>query len=285
MSQAGAPAQQVQPGHWHAAIDLRLVQAAGRTRLRRGPGYGPLYVQKPFYPEGPVCHLYLLHPPAGIVGGDRLQCSATLDPGAQLLLTTPAASKHYRSTGARSAARHDFAVADDASLEFLPQETIVFAGAQSCAETHIALTGSARCVAWDILCLGQPASGEAFTSGRYRQAVTITHRPDPDTRARPLLIDRQHWTGDGPELQAPWGLNGAPCLGTFYAARVDEDLLNLLRTRTDTALALTCVQQVLIARARSDSAAKIKTAFEKLWQDLRPLLLQRAAQAPRIWNT
>src|SRR5205085_6360717 len=89
------------PG-WQAELRLRFNCDApgplrpGRTRLVERQHRGPLVVQRPFYPEGDPCHVYLVHPPGGVVGGDALRIDATVDPGAHALITTPAATKFYR---------------------------------------------------------------------------------------------------------------------------------------------------------------------------------------------
>ncbi len=67
---------------WQATLDLRFHQAGGKTVLASAQHVGPLTVQRPFYPEEETCHLYLLHPPGGIVGGDELTISAQLAPAA-----------------------------------------------------------------------------------------------------------------------------------------------------------------------------------------------------------
>ena len=85
---------------WQATLDLRFHQAGGKTVLASAQHVGPLTVQRPFYPEEETCHLYLLHPPGGIVGGDELTISAHLAPGCHTLITMPGASKFYRSSGA-----------------------------------------------------------------------------------------------------------------------------------------------------------------------------------------
>src|SRR5688572_5186707 len=86
---------------WHAALELGFDVERGATRLGRRAHRGPLVVQRPFFPEGDgVCHVYVLHPPGGLVGGDELALDLDVDAGAHALVTTPAATKIYRTTGA-----------------------------------------------------------------------------------------------------------------------------------------------------------------------------------------
>src|SRR5580765_6083218 len=81
------------PG-WQAELALRFAHRGARTVLASRHQRGPLMVQRPFYPEADgVCHTYVLHPPAGIVGGDQLNLSVTLEAGAHALITTPAATR------------------------------------------------------------------------------------------------------------------------------------------------------------------------------------------------
>ena len=57
---------------WQAAMDLHFNGSGARTVITRRRHVGPLRIQKPFYPGDGACHVYLLHPPGGLVGGDVL---------------------------------------------------------------------------------------------------------------------------------------------------------------------------------------------------------------------
>src|SRR5262245_5204087 len=122
---------------WHAAIDLGFEATGGTTHLARRAHRGPLVVQRPFRPEGPaVCHVYLLHPPGGLVGGDGLVVDVGVDAGAHALVTTPAASKVYRTNGEEVRQTQRLRVAGRGALEWLPQEAILYDGARATLETR-----------------------------------------------------------------------------------------------------------------------------------------------------
>ncbi len=120
------PTEAVYPSSWEAELTLGFARRGDKTAMVSRAHRGPLTVQRPFYPEGGVCHVYLLHPPGGIVAGDRLTIKATAEAGAQALITTPAAGKFYRSGGEKAVQAVDLTVAENAGLEWLPQETIVY---------------------------------------------------------------------------------------------------------------------------------------------------------------
>ena len=91
---------------WLARLHMSFATRQGRTLLHRTERQGPLSVQRAFYPEtNGTAHLYLLHPPAGIVSGDELRISASLSADNQVLLTTPGANRFYRARGASSPAQ------------------------------------------------------------------------------------------------------------------------------------------------------------------------------------
>ena len=78
---------------WQARLELGFRATAGRTVLAHRRHVGPLVVQRPFYPEGGICHVYLLHPPGGVVGGDTLELQVQADADSHALITTPAATR------------------------------------------------------------------------------------------------------------------------------------------------------------------------------------------------
>jgi len=143
---------------WQACLELGFEKRGLRTVAAQRRHYGPLAVQRPFYPEGDVCHLYLLHPPGGVVGGDTLDIRVRAGTGARALVTTPGATKFYRSAGATAAVTQTLQVDAGAVLEWLPQEAILFQGAVARQQTCIELAAGACFAGWDILCLGRPAN-------------------------------------------------------------------------------------------------------------------------------
>ena len=272
------------PG-WQAELELGFQVIAGRSALVRNRHCGPLAVQRAFYPESPdLAHVYLLHPPGGIVAGDELTVRARVGHGARALLTTPAATKFYKSEGRVAVTRQLLTVGEAASLEWLPQETIVFGSAQVRTETRVELAPGATFFGWDIVCLGRAASGDHFTSGRLEQAFEIWQGD------RPLWIERADFDAAAPVRHAAWGLAGRRVFGTFVCTGQSPAAVAEARAAVDTdekreLFAVSQMRSAIVCRYLGDSTERARQVFARAWSALRPLLLGRPACAPRIWLT
>ena len=271
------------PACWEARLALRFEQRAGRTVLAHRNHEGPLAVQKPFYPEGDVCHVYLLHPPGGVVGGDRLAIEIEVASDAHAVITTPAAGKFYRSAGPASIQEQLLSVAPGAALEWLPQETILYAQCRAFFSTRITLASGARFIGWEVLCLGRPAAGERFDAGACRQRLELW------CEDRPLLIERSTIAGGSELLRAPWGFGGRTVSGIFLATPADPTMLATVReamaVEGEDLFSATLLDSVLLCRYLGDSSESARRCFTDAWCAVRPGLLGRAAQPPRIWRT
>ena len=266
---------------WHAELELAYGRFADCTRpvLRRHQG--PLRVQKHLYAEGPqVCQHIIVHPPGGIAGGDQLNISASVGEQAWAQLTSPGAAKWYRANGP-AYQQLTLQVAAGATLEWLPQESIVYSGAQAQLETRIELQGDARLCYWDMVALGRPASGERFDSGEFRSRLDI--RRDGQL----LWHERQRIAGNDGLLDSPIGLGGQPVFATLLiTGDIDAELLERCRELPSAVRGdLTQLPGLLVARCLADQALHARAWLIALWQQLRPALLGREAVPPRIWNT
>lgn len=275
--------QVLQPQAWKAELQLRFTRAGERTTLS-GRHLGPLRVQKALYPEGDeVCHAIVLHPPGGIAGGDQLDIGVDVVAGAHALLTTPGAGKWYRSNGPRAGQTLDFQVGDNASLEWLPQESIVFNAARADLRAHIQLASGARFMGWDILCLGRRASGESFCTGD----LTLNTRIERDGRL--LWLERGALEGGGPLLDSPVGLAGYSVCATLLASAPGLDAGLLTACRAEPALegrqGVTLLPDLLVARYLGHASEAARQWLAAVWGVLRPALMGRQATPPRIWNT
>jgi len=241
--------------------------------------HGPLTVQRAFYPESGLAHLYLLHPPGGVVGGDELHIAARCAPHAQALLTTPAAGKFYRSGGALARQTVRLAVAEHASLEWLPQETLLFGGAQAELSLEVELAGHARFIGWDMVCLGRPECGDRFEQGVARLRLRIS------LENQPLLIE--NLKADHEFAQSVWGLRGNPVLGAFYAYPFPPAGLDSVRAlwEDQSGFAATLLDGLLVCRGVAPQAAGLRAEFERVWRLARPWTLGREACPPRVWAT
>ena len=275
------------PGNWEAELRLGFTRVGTGTVLSERHHRGPLRVQKALYPEGDaVCQTILLHPPSGIAGGDQLQIAASIGPQAHAQITTPGAGKWYRSGGAEASQTIAFRVAAGGTLEWLPQETIVFDGARARMQTRVELTADSRYIGWEILCLGRSAAGERFINGNIALHTRI------DRAGQPLWLERGQIAGDDAMLHSPAGWAGATACGTLLATLLPGDdvctLLTACRAIPPADAAehgVTALPSLLVARYLGQHSEAARHWFTALWRELRPALIGRPAVLPRIWNT
>jgi len=271
---------------WLAHFSAEFISIDSSTRLGRTSHYGPLRVQRPFFPEGnDLQHLYLLHPPGGLVGGDQLSIDLKLGPKTRVLMTTPSAGKFYRNITAFDQGQHVcLKVADGASLEWLPMENIIFSGASAHLSTQVELQGDGIFIGWEITCLGRKASNETFSSGSLKQTLTISRD------GQLLFKDRLHLKAASLLQTSRAGLQDKSVFGSFViTSDPDFDYGEFQQTINEKIapgfIAITQKKNVLIARVLADNGEDARFAFESLWETLRPLVLNRKSCPPRIWNT
>jgi urease accessory protein len=278
-----APSDRVEdPAGWVASLDLGFARRGGRTVLAERRQRGPLVVQRPFYPEGAPCHVYVLHPPGGVAGGDRLDIDVQVAAGAHALITTPGATKFYRSSGPRAQVRQRIRVEAGGVLEWLPQEGILFPGARIRVDTEIDLRGDARLFSWDVQALGRPACSERFTQGQADLAFALYRD------GHPLLVERLR-LGGASDLMGRSGLRGLPvCAALVAGPAVPADLeaaRGAARAADVPVLGITLVDGMLVARCLAEAVEPVRQAYRGLWWLLRPRLLGLAPCPPRIWST
>jgi urease accessory protein len=284
-----AAAPSMGPGGWNGQLALHYARAGDRT-VAHDRHAGPLRVLKALYPEGPViCHHVLVHPPGGIVGGDVLGIDATLDAGTHALITTPGATRFYRSLGDAATQRATLRVGRAARLEWLPLETIAYSGCIAANRVQLELADGAEVLGWDLLALGLPAAGQAFEAGSFSQ-----HLEWPGRWLERGCIA----ASDTRLLDSPLGLAGQRVLATAWfaagaglaAARRDV-LLEVARACAGASpLTARCGVTsphggVIVLRAL---AARVEPAMALL-QQVRAAWRQQAWElppcAPRVWQT
>lgn len=268
---------------WHAELELGYGRFGDSTRPVQRRHKGPLRVQKHLYAEGPeVCQHIIVHPPGGIAGGDRLDIHASVGPDAWAQLTSPGAAKWYRAAGP-AYQQLELKIAAGGTLEWLPQETIVFSQAKAELTTRIELEGDARLFYWDVVALGRPASGERFDEGHFQAHLDIWRD------GKLLWHERQRITGDDGLLDSPVGLGGKPVFATLIVTGdIDAELMERCRALAEQSPVrgdLSQVPGLIIARCLADEALHARAWLIELWKLLRPALLGRDAVAPRIWST
>jgi urease accessory protein len=264
---------------WQARLSLGFAPSTDKTLLVSRQQFGPLTVQRPFYPEGSVCHVYLLHPPGGIVGGDQLTIGIDAKAHSHALITTPAAGKFYRSAGEQAVQTVNIIVAEHATMEWLPQETIIYEGAQLRSTVRVELAVGARFIGWEIVSLGRPASAENFNVGLADLRWQLYRQQQP------LFLE--HLRLDAKAFAARWGLQGHSACGTLFACPASHECLMAVQALiADTpGRGVTGIDDLLVCRAIDHRSDRLRGFFEQVWALVRPDTAQRELNKPRIWAT
>lgn len=276
---------------WHARLRLDYRRDAAGRCLGHAVHDGPLRVLKALYPEGPgVCHHVLVHPPAGLVGGDHLDVTLDLGAGSHALLTTPGATRWYRSLGPEAAQTVQVQVGAGARLEWLPLENLVYAGANARSALRVALADDAAMMGWEITALGLPAAGEPFSHGRLRQRLEIAGR---------WLDQATIDAADRRLLDSPLGLAGRRVMGTLWLAsgtpptRADVDAVLAVARDVlaepgpgEVLAGVSAVQPgVIVVRALADRTEPLMQRLRAVRRAWRREVWALTGDEPRVWAT
>jgi urease accessory protein len=274
---------------WHGHLALHYTRDGERC-IAHDRHHGPLRVLQRLYPEGAgICHHVLVHPPGGVAGGDVLEIDARLDPGSHALITTPGATRFYRSAGEPALQSANVALAAGARLEWLPLETIAYRGCIAENRLRCTLAAGAEMIGWDVLALGLPAAGEPFDAGRFRQHLEL-----PGVWLERGLIDAT----DTRLLDSPLGLAGHRALATLWfaagsplaAARRDQ-LLDAAREQAQGhplarfAGATAPHAEIVVLRVLAPRVEPAMALLQAVWARWRTLAWQLAPNVPRVWRT
>ena len=276
--------QQQQGSGWLAELELNYAVRRDKTCLVQKKRRGPLTMQRPFYPEGNICHSYLLHPPGGVVGGDKLKIKLEAQPASHCLITTPGATKFYRSKADLSSEQSQIIhIAENSIVEWLPQQNIFFPGARSSLNTQIDVAPTGKFITWEMHCFGRPANRESFHNGNISSRTEISIGGE-------LRLVEQLFTDNDSLIQSPSGLRKVAMQGSLIAAPCNQQQRDQLERILHhyiypDSIGLTLVDEVLVVRVLGDQIEPILDIFTQLWSQLRSEWLQKPPCAPRIWDT
>lgn len=273
---------------WHARLDLNYRREGASTVLRH-EHTGPLRILKSLYPEGEhICHNVVIHPPGGLVGGDTLDVQVHAGAGTHALISTPGATRFYRSDGPPATQQMAVSLEEGARLEWLPLETIAYSGCNAHNTLTATLAPSAEWLGWDVCALGLPTANQPFERGSLTQRLEI-----PGLWLEHARLD----AADTRLLASPLGLGGQRCLGTLWLAsgsaftrerreHLLETVRGVLQAEPDGVDAgATCPNpQMLVLRAVAPLVEPLMALFQRTWATLRAEAWGLASVPPRIWK-
>jgi urease accessory protein len=287
-------------GGWNGRLEIALARRGDRTVAACLAHQGPLRVQKLLWPEGSaLAHAILLHPPAGLAGGDSLTLTIALEPGSAGLFTTPGAGRWYRGD-ARASQAVSIRLDAGAELEWLPQETVLHDGVIGAQSLRVDVATDATAVGIDVLVLGRRASGERLARADFDSRLELvrggrrllTEHARVDARSfGAAALGEAHVSG------LLWALSPQP-MDVGLAERCEAAIDAMLGVDDPHAAAsrgwgidatiggASLVDpHLLLVRVVGRSPQTVRAALVAVWAVLRPPLFRRDAVLPRIWHT
>ncbi|MEI9982875.1 MAG: urease accessory protein UreD [Aliidongia sp.] len=265
------------------ALRLQTQVRDGRSVLRSLYQQAPCRALMPDTDPGAPFEAVLVNTSGGLVGGDRLDSEIEIGPGAAAILTSQAAEKLYRSTGAETRVETRLSVGAGAWAEWLPQETILFDGARLRRRLVATLAPDARLLAAEIVLFGRAAHGESFTRGFLHDSWAIRRG------------DRLAWTdairleGDiAAERSRAFGFGRAAGYATLlHAGPAAASFLPVARDIAASAPAeggATLVNGLLLLRFLADDPAQLRQAVVIAAGGLRAAIAGLPRALPRVWQ-
>lgn len=267
-----------------------LQRSRGRLRvciMRRGPESvlsdlyqeGCLKARFPRTPPGAPVSVVLLNSAGGVVPGDRLDQVLTLEAGTEASVVSAGAERFYRGLrgDAPAQVRTTITLGAGATLEWLPQESILFDATALDRTLAIDMEEDARLLVVEALLFGRAAMGEAL------HRIQLVDRLRIRRAGRLVWQDAVRLSGDAAALmQHPATGGGAAAVaGIVFTAPEATARLEALRNAMAAAgydAGVTCRDGVLFARLVARDGAVLR---ERIAAAL--AVLRTEPDLPRNW--
>ena len=189
-------------------LSLRFERRGSCTVMTHNRSTLPLQASKPMELDGggALC-VMLLNPTGGLLGGDRLTTNVDLAKGAHAVLTTPSATKVYRTNSGPASHRTTVHLAEDAVLEYVPDHLIPHPGSSLDQSLSVNMGPGSRAIIIDGFSAGRVARKERWLFKELTTELMVSSSGQPICRDR-IRIQPESWT--------PSGLGGME--GASYAA-------------------------------------------------------------------
>ena len=274
---------------WHARLELDYAMRQGRS-IAQFRHEGPLRILQSLYPQGnAICHNVLVHPPGGLVGGDTLDIRVRVATAAHGLITTPGATRFYRSLGETALQNTQITLEPGARLEWLPMESLCYSGCLAENRLCMSLGAQAELLGWDVTALGLPQASQPFVDGQFRQHIELSD----------VWLERATLRANDDQLMnSAMALASQRCIasvfllcGSAMQRQRREHLLELARDIASqhglaaSAGATSPNDRVVVLRALAPLVEPAMDLLKRVWRAWRQGAWQLDAPAPRIWST
>ena len=243
----------------------------------------PYKLVKSTHDQDGRCILPVLHTAGGLVGGDLLEFEVNLEKNSKVLLTTSSAQKVYGSIGISkinpkgtfSKQKNLIKILDNSHLEYLPQETIIFANGLYDQKFKVSISETSSFLFTDLIRLGRSSSGESIESGVFRSKLEILRNND--------LYDDWEYV-DQIELskacyEAKSGMDYMPVFGSliwicekdFSKSKRNNLVRNIKKifNETDNHLSIGILENGISVRFLGSSSQDARKCFFCIWKQIR----------------
>ena len=225
---------------------------------------------------GDMTEAVLLNTAGGITGGDRLDIDLTAD-ASSLIVTTQTAERLYRSSTEPAKVDVKLTAKSAATLHWLPQETIIFEGAELDRTIRLDMSGDSSCLLAETLVLGREAMGEEVCRCHFTDNWRL-YRDGQLFHAESLrLTDRV-----AEVMAAPAGGNAARLLSTILYAGCDAQLMakavKPAVENSNSICAVSCWEDRLVIRLIGSHAPTARLDIHTI------LCVLRGQPMPRVWQ-
>lgn len=183
----------------HGKLRLCFTRQGGKTMLSDSFSTIPMCAFQPFYLDDSGCaYSYIVNPTSGLVGGDKIEIKITIEDNAHGFITTPSATKVYKSSGSQSEQDIDIFVKKDGILEYLPGYVIPFADSLYSQKIKVYMEKSSTAFILDSFATGRSARGEHLSFKEYRSRTEIIYCDEPVVTERiSLRPDKEDYNALG----------------------------------------------------------------------------------------